>query len=67
MTYFLRAAQANHLSATVVVKQKHEVGLVVPMQYTVVTNCKTMATVLAEKLIDKRDRYWNFVMKSKEF
>ena len=37
--------------------------LVLPAIYTAVTNCKTMATTLAEKLIQKMDRYTNFEMK----
>ena len=32
-------------------------------QSTTVTNCKTMATTLAEKLIEKIDRYTNFEIK----
>ena len=63
MTYFLRAEHTNQLSATVIGKRKRELGLVVPAKYTAVTNCKTMATTLAEKLIDKIDRYANFEIK----
>ena len=63
MTYFLKAAQANQLSATVNGKQKYEVGLVVPTKYTAVTNSKTVGTTLAEKLIEKRDRYRNSELK----
>ena len=31
-----------------------------PARYTSVTNCKTIATTLAEKVVEKRDRYRSF-------
>ena len=63
ITYFLKAERTNQLSATVIGKRKREEGLVVPAKYTAVTNCKTIATTLAEILIEKMDRYTNFEMK----
>ena len=56
MKYFLKAAEANQLSATVVGQQKHEVGLAIPMKYTAITNCKTMPTTLYNKLDRKNEQ-----------
>ena len=64
MMYFLKAEQANQMSAAAVGKRKREVGLVVPAKYAVLANCQTaMVTTLVGKLIEKRDRYRNFDMK----
>lgn len=62
MTYFLKAAHGNQLTAKVIGKRKREVGLVVPAKYTAVTNCKAVAITLAGKLIEKMDRCKNFDM-----
>ena len=59
MTYFLKAAQADQSSATVIGKQQRVVGLVVPAKYTTTTYCKRMVTNIVEKLIEKWDRYWD--------
>ena len=53
MTYSLKAAPENKINGIIARKRKHEVGLLVPAKYVVLTKSKTFANILLKKLQEK--------------
>ena len=53
MTYSLKAAPENKINGIITGKRKHEVGLLVPAKYVVLTKSKTFANILLKKLQEK--------------
>ena len=57
---FLQANSDNVIEAEVSGKRKREVGLIVPAKYTAYTKVKSHASILCEKLCEKKARLSNF-------
>ena len=53
MTYSLKAAPENKINGIIAGKRKHEVELLVPAKYVVLTKSKTFANILLKKLQEK--------------
>lgn len=60
LTNFLQANPDNVIEAEVSGKRKREVGLIVPAKYTAYTKVKSNASILCEKLCEKKARLSNF-------
>ena len=57
---FLQANSDNVIEAEVSGKRKREVGLIVPAKYTVYTKVKSHASILCEKLCEKKSKALQF-------
>ena len=60
LKYFLDASPENNLIAVVTRKRKRGAGLVVPAKYVALTKNKTFASILLQKLTEKKRKHSNF-------
>ena len=60
LKYFPEASPENNLIAVVTRKRKRGAGLVVPAKYEALTKNKTFASILLQKLTEKKRKHSNF-------